>query len=535
MNKKMKRNVFLAVGVLVVLIAAILLIVFIPSCAGKDNPADKVDMGIDMTRFVTDEGLHSATINTNSKGEIENNSYGKLIDKLPGDIEKITMRTQQGNYTFLLESPVNADGTTEATKYTLEGFEGYNLADTNPSLLAGVVCNIDFVKVADLSGENASEYGFDKPRAEATVYYNDSTYSVVRLGDDAPGTNYCYIQFGDSKTVYIVESTEVDSMLLKITDLFNTSINSDKTYISDENFDEIILGGTHLEKELSIKSNTDKSIDCAYVLSSNGNVPVNVTEGSSIVGAIKSITTDGVVCVNPDKTRLEDLGLLTPYATVKTTYVYTESTYDAEGNEIVGDPQYFDVSLLASQPDSDGNVVFMEEGGKLVYKIAASKLPWVTTAYEKLMSEYVLKPAYSALESIVLECGGKAYEFDLSTEKVISSDGDGSATEVEEPRVHLAGKAVDPDQFYVLFEDLTMMQRGGKDEETATKGELLKITYNYNTGRKSDTVVLYNTDSQKVVEQVNSEKYGYVYKSYVTALVSNIEALASGKEISKVS
>ncbi len=535
MNKKMKRNIILAVGVLVLLIAAILLVVFIPSCAGNGNTADEVDMGIDMTRYVTDGGLHSATINTNSKGEIENNSYGKLIDKLPGDIEKISMKTQEGNYTFLLEHPVNADGTTEATKYTLEGFEGYSLAATNPSLLAGVVCNIDFVKVADLSGENASEYGFDKPRAEATVYYNDSTYSVVRLGDDAPGTNHCYVQFGDSKTVYIVASTEVESMLLSITDLFNTSINSDKTNISDEDFDEIVLGGTHLEKELSIKSNTDKSIDCAYVLSSKGNVPANVTEASAIVGAIKSITTDAVVCVNPDESQLKGYGLLTPYAIVKTTYVYTESTYDAEGNEIVGEPQYFDVSLLASQPDAEGNVVFMEEGGKLVYKIAASKLPWVTTTYEKLMSEYVLKPAYSTLESVVLECGGKTYKFDLSTEMAVVSDGDGSTTEVEEPRVHLSGKAVDPDQFYILFEDLTMMQRGGKDEGTAVKGELLKITYNYNTSRKSDTVVLFATENQKVVEQVNSEKYGYVYKSYVSALVSNIEALVQGKEISKVS
>ena len=535
MNKKMKKSIFLAGGVLVLLIAAILLIIFAPSCAGNDGDTAEIDMGIDMTRYVNDEGLHSVTINTNSKGEIENNSYGKLIDKLPADIKKVSMKTAEGNYSFLMETPVNAEGGTEATIYTLEGFEDMGISINNPSLLAGVVCNIDFVKVADLSGDNASEYGFDNPRAEATVYYDDDTYSVVRLGDDAPGSSHCYIQFGDSKTVYIVESAEVDALLTKITDLFDTSINSDKTSISDEDFDEIILGGTHLENELRIKVNTDTAIDTAYILSSEGDIPANVTEASAIVGAIKSVTSDAVAGVNPNENQLKEFGLATPYATVKTTYVYTESTYDDAGNEIVGDPQYFDVSLLASKPDADGNVFFMEEGGKLVYKIAASKLPWITTTRDKLMSEYVLKPAYSTLESVVVECGGKNYKFDLSTELTEVSDGDGSTTEVDEPRVHLGGKQVDADQFYILFEDLTFMQRGGKDDGTATKGELLKITYNYNTGRESDTVVLLSTDGQKVVEQVNSVKYGYVYKSYVTALVSNVEALASGKEISKVS
>lgn len=535
MNKKMKRNLILACGVLVLLVAAILFIVFVPSCAQSDNDIAEIDEGIDITLSVNAQGLHTATVNTNDKGEIENNSYGNLINKLPAEIQKISMKNQDGNFTFLLETSVNENGETEATTYTLVGYEDYDLAITNPSLLAGAVCNIDFIKVADLSGENAAEYGFDNPRAEATVYYTDSTYSVVRLGDEAPGGSHCYIQFGDSKTVYIAEISEVDSMLLSITDLFNTSINSDKTYISDDEFDKIVLGGTHLDEEIVIEANSDTAIDCSYILSSHSNLPVNVTAGSEIVGAIRAITTDEVVSISPDKEQLEEYGLVNPYATVKTTYVYTESTYDDEGNEIIDDPQYFDVSLLASKPDGDGNVFLMQEEGGIVYKIAASKVPWVTTTYDALMSEYVLKPNYAALESVVFEADGKTYEFTLSTEKTMVSDGDGSTTEVDEPRVNLGTKVIDPDQFYILFEDLTLMERGGKDNSSATTGTMLKVTYNYNTGRKSDTVVFYKTDNQKVVEQVNSLKYGYVYKSYVTALVSNVEALSQGKEISKVS
>lgn len=533
MNKKMKRNIIIAAVALVFIAALIFVIFLLPSGKGKKEMPE-LDYGIDMTASVNKDGLHTVKINTNSKGEIENNSYGTLVDRLPAQVNKVSMKTVEGNYTFLVENPVSEDGTTEASTYTLEGFEGYDLAQTNPALLVGDVCNIEFTKVADLSGENSAEYGFEEPRAEATVYYSDGTYSFVRVGDNAPGAAYTYVQFGDNRTVYIVKAEEVDSLVLKITDLFNTQINSDKSSVSDEAFDKITLGGTHLEDEIVLVANKEGSLTCSYVLSSHGNMPVSATEGSQVVGTIKSLATEAVVCVNPDKEQLEEFGLAKPYATVKTTYNYKESTYDDAGNEIKGEPRTLKVSLIASKEDEEGNVYLMQEGGKLVYKIAAEKVVWATTSLEKLVSEYVLHPNYNALESIVMEAKGKTYKFDLSTQEVTNIAEDGTTNTVNEPRVHLAGKEVDPDQFYILFQDMALMETEGEDEGTKTTGEVLKITYNYSTGRESDTVVLYSTDTQKVIPSLNSMKNGYIYKSYANALAENLEKLAQGKEITDI-
>lgn len=533
MNKKMKRNIIIASAALVVLVAVILVIVLTPSDSGSGSSAD-IDYGIDMTTSVNADGLHVAAINTNSDGEIENNSYGTLVDSIPAEVEKVVMNTPGGNFTFLVETPVNADGTTEATVYTLEGFEDFDLGATNPSLLIGDLCNVDFVKVADLSGEKAAEYGFEEPRAVGTVYYTDGTYSVVRLGDDAPGGEYSYIQFGDSETVYIVAVDEIDSMLLTFNEFFNVSINSDMTSVSDDDFDRIVLGGTHLEEELVIEANTEESLNCYYVLASHGNMPLDTTEASEIIGTIKCLTTDAVVCVNPDSAQLEEYGLKTPYATVNTTYTYTTSTYDDAGNEIVSDPYYLYVSLLASEEDENGNVYMMEEGGKVIYTIPATSVAWATTSMSQLMSEYVLNPNYFALESIVFETKGKTYDFKLSTETVMASDGSGSATEATEPRVHLDGAEIDPDQFYILFQDLSLMEKGGEDSGTATTGELLKITYNYLTDRESDVVIFYTTDTQKVIPAVNSMKDGYVYQSTISALIENIESVAKDEEINSI-
>ncbi len=533
MNKKMKRNIIISAVALVIIAALIVVIFLLPSGKRKNTPAE-LDYGIDMTASVNENGLHTVKINTNSKGEIENNSYGTLVDRLPADVEKVSMKTEEGNYTFLVDNPVSEDGTTQASTYTLEGFEEYDLAETNPALLVGDVCNIEFTKVADLSGDNAAEYGFDNPRSEATVYYSDGTHSVVRVGDSAPGAAYTYVQFGDNRTVYIVKAEEVDSLLLKITDLFNTAINSDKTSVSDEAFDKITLGGTHLEEEIVITANTEGSLTCSYVMESHGGLPVSTTEGSMVIGTIKSLATDEVVCVNPDNEQLKGFGLLKPYATVKTTYNYSETTYDDAGNEIKGDLQNLKVSLLASKEDADGNVYMMQEGGKVVYKIAAEKVAWATTSFEKLVSEYVLHPNYNALESIVFEAKGKTYKFDLSTEDVTNTGEDGTTSTIAEPRVHLAGKEIDPDQFYILFQDMALMETAGEDNGTKTTGEILKVTYNYITQRESDTVILYSTDTQKVIPELNSMKNGYIYNSYANALAENLEKLVQGKEITDI-
>lgn len=532
MNKKMKRNLIIAAAALVVVVALILVIIFVPF-GGGNKPAD-IDRGTEMILSVNDDGLHTATVKTNAKGEIENNSYGNLINYAPAQIEKIEMSTGEGNYTFLLTTPVNADGTTEATIYTLEGFEDYDLATTNPSLLAGVVCNVDFTMVADLTGENAAEYGFDKVRAEAKVHYNDGTYSVLRLGDDAPGGESCYIQFGDSQTVYIADLTEVEPLLLSITDLFSTAIGGDAHNASDDSFDKITLGGSHLPEEVVIISNNQGALGCYYLMESHKNAPVNITEGSLITGSVRSLTAKEVVCVNPDAQNLKDFGLSTPFATVKTTYTYTSTEYDDAGNQTLNEVTKVPVSLLASDVDSEGDVYLMEEGGKLIYKIAASSVPWATTSMEKLASEYVLSPIYDALESVVLKADGKIYTFRLSTEQVPTTGEDGSNTYTSEYKVTLDAKNIDSDQFYVLYQDLTLMQYGGADTTTEAGDKLLTVTYNYLSGRESDTVHFCKTDTQKVIPVVNGDQFGYVYSADVSAIISNIAALASGKEISLV-
>ncbi|MBQ8001238.1 MAG: DUF4340 domain-containing protein [Ruminococcus sp.] len=533
MNKNMKRNIIIA-GVALVLIIALILVVVLVPWGESGSGLSEIDLGTELTYGVTDEGMHTATVKTNDKGELENNSYGTLLNYKPAQIDKISMSTQEGNYTFLLTTPVNSDGTTEATVYTLEGFEDYSLQATNPSLLASAVCFVEFTQVADVTGENAAEYGFDNPRAVAKVYYNDGTNSELRLGDDAPGGTSCYIQFGDNDTVYVANLSELEPMLLSITDLFSTSVNTAAYNASDDSFDKITLGGSHLSEEVVITANTEGDLNCYYLMTSHGNVPVNTVEGSNIVGNIRNLTATEVVCVNPDAQNLKDYGLSTPFATVKTTYTYTNTEYDDAGNETLNEEVKVPMSLMASEADSEGNVYLMEEDGKLIYKIAATSVAWATTSMDKLRSEYLLNPVYTALESVTVKAEGNIYTFKLATEQVPATDEDGNETTEVEYKVTLDSKEIDSDQFYIMYQDLTLMEYGGADATTTAGDKILTVTYNYLSDRESDTVVYCETDTQKVIPFVNGERTGYVYSADISAIISNISKLISGKEIASI-
>jgi len=535
MNKKMKHNLIIVSAIVLAIVIAIVLVLVIPKSSSGSSDSDSAnstfDSGLDMRPQILEDGLHDVVINTNDKGEIENNSYGTfLTGYAPANIDKMTIKSSEGNYTFLVSTPVNEDGTTEATVYTLEGFEDYNLAATPPSLIASAICELNFTQVADLKGENEADFGLDAPRAEATVYFNDGTYSVVRLGDDAPTSEYCYIQFGESKTVYIVLKEEIAPLLFSFTELFSTALNSDKTSVADDSFDKIILGGTHLEEEATILANADLSMNCYYA-DENG-MPVNTNESSAIMGSIKALTADSVVCVNPDDSQLESYGLKTPFATVKTNYLSSEG-YDAQGNPVSAEI-ILSVSLMASEKDSDGMVYMMEKEGKIVYRIPAESVPWATTTAEKLRYEYVLSPYYMALETMTIEADGKVYEFLLSSEEVPYYDDNGNASSYMEPRAYLDGELLDATQFSIFYQDLMFMKLAGTDSSGTSGEAAMKITYNYATDRADDVVTLYYTDTQKVIPVVNSQKAGYVYRADITALIDNLKKLSEGKEISLI-
>lgn len=520
MNKRTKIGFIAGIVALLVIVAVVMLVVFLPDNTGDEETyVAKEFHSLDST--VDESGVRTVNVPKNEKGEAAENLSGALVDMLPANLTEITIENSAGNYKFICST--NEDN---ATSYTLVGFEDYDLDSTSVSMIGTAVSCLDMAGVADIDGVNKSDFGFDDPQVTVCGKFDDGSFVTLYIGDDAPGGSYTYVMLEGCDTVFSVVKTDVEPLMLNLNDLFNVLIRSEYSTVSDEDFTVITLGGSHLAEEVTLEHAPDGSLNGYYVLTSHNDRVVNSTVGSEIIGSIKSITAEEVAFANPDADTLHTLGLDKPYATVKAHYEYT----DAEGNE-----QELDVSMLCSEPDENGKVYLMDEGGKLVYLIGTDAVDWSVATMESMRSEYTFAPSYSAINGMTVEKDGESYTFTVETVTTEGVDENGEETSVSETVVKFGDKVVEESYFRTLFEDLALIPYRGA-ATAAEKGSevLVSVTYRYNTGRESDTVVFYATDSQKVIPEVNGEVDSYVYKTDVDGIIDNAKALSEGKEITSI-
>lgn len=520
MNKRTKIGFIAGLAVLVVIVAVVLLVIFLPENTGNDDTwVPKEFHSLDST--VDESGVRTVSVPKNEKGEAAENLSGALVEMLPANLKEISIENSAGNYRFICST--NAD---KATSYTLVGFEGYELDGASTSMIGTAISCLEMAGVADIDGENKADFGFDKPLVTAYAKFDDGSHVTLYIGDDAPGGTYTYVMLEGCDSVFSVLKTDVEPLTRNLNDMFNSLIRSEYSTVSDEDFNVITLGGRHLAEEVTIEHAPDGSLNGYYVMTSHNNKLVNSAVGSEIVGSIKSITAESVAFADPDADTLHSLGLDKPYATVKADYTYTDA---------VGEEQELLVSMLCSEPDENGKVYLMDEDGKLVYLIGTDAVDWSVVTMESLRSEYTFAPSYSAIKGMTLTKGDESYSFTVETITTDTIDENGEETSVSEAVVKFGDKTIEEGYFRILFEDLALIPYRGSAADGEKGSEVLvSVTYEYNTDREADTVVYYATDSQKVIPEVNGEVDCYVYKTDIDGIMDNAKALSEGKEITSI-
>lgn len=499
--------------------AAVLLIVglvILLNALPKNTDSD-IDNGTQVELSVDDNNVHQADLVLNSKGELDNNSYGTLISYTPAQIKQIDVKNESGSFTITAETPVETDEETGeetqgTTVYTLVGFEDVNLQSGSADTIADDVAAIDFLSVADITGENSTDFGFDKPRAVVKTEFTDGTYSTVTVGNDVASQLGTYIMFGDSKTVYVVANDSADGFLYSVLNLVSLTVNDAATDTDNSEFETLALSGTAFDSDIEIRPNEDKSIDSTYVMITPSKMFVSETEAANIAGAIRGLYADEAVCVNPSKSQLKKYGLSTPYATL--TAVYPDTT----------------VHLNASKP-KDGNVYLIADSD-IVYKLAVTAVPWVETSYAKLVPDVVIDPNFNSISKIVVTDESGKYSFDITTTTETIESEDGGGQEVQNTTALYKGKELDADNFHVFYQNIANMQNAGTTDADAKGEPVLSIEISYSTDREKDTVCVYPTGNTKYVATLNGDTLCQVYKSYCTKFSSCVQDLINGETVS---
>lgn len=517
-DKKPKKGIsknklnFLLVAIAALVIVIIVALIFLfNSMEDETNTIGEVDEGTPITLSVDDKGEHQATLILNEDGELDNNSYGTLIDYTPSEIKQMDVENESGTYTILSETPVTIDEETgeeltDTTIYTLVGYEDMQLQSGGPDTIANDVAAVDFLSVADISGENAKDFGFDSPRATVKTQYTDGSYSTIIVGSDAPKDLGTYIMFGESKTIYLATVDSVDGLLFSIADLMTLTINDSATSTDNSIFKSLTLSGTAFDKEIEIKPNKDEAIESSYVMVKPQQMFISEVEAASISGAIRGLYADKAVCVNPSDKQLKKYGLATPYATL--TAVYPDTT----------------VHLTASKPD-DGKVYIIADSD-IIYETTEEKLPWVKTSLDKLRPDVVISPNFNSLSKIVFTDKSGSHTFNMSTKAV--DDGTTTYTNII---ATYKGEELDSDNYYVFFQNISNIQNSGTATSDPSGKPAITIELSYSTGRATDVVKIYPSDSAKYTATLNGETLCLVNKTYCTKLSDCLQSLIKGETV----
>ncbi len=514
--RKLSKGMFWVImGALFVLL--IVAVVMLLKTSPSPQEESEIDYGSEINLSVDEDGEHQAQLVLNEKGEVENNSYGTLIEYTPSDIKQIDVENESGNYTVLAETPVTTNEETgeeesKATIYTLVGFEDIDLQSGSADTIADDVAAIAFTSVADPVGDNASDYGFDNPRAVVKTTFTDDTSSTIIVGDDAPSELGTYIMFGDSKSVYVVETEAVDGFLFSVLDLVTLTINDSATSTDNAEFESVELIGSAYDSDIEIRPNDDKAIDSSYVMIKPEKMFVSEVESANISGAIRGLYADKAVCVNPSNAQLAEYGLATPYAHL--TAVYPDTT----------------VTLSASKPQDEN--VYLLSDSNIIYQIKESSVPWVNTSYEKLVPDVVIDPNFDSLSKIVVTDNSGTYTFDVTTVSDTVTNTDGVEEQVNSTTATYKGKELDSDNFYIFYQNIGNMQNAGNTSKGASGTPALTIELSYSTGRDTDVVDVYATGNTKYIAAVNGKVQSLVYKSYCTKFADCVQDLISGKTVS---
>lgn len=511
MKKNVKILIIVAVAA-VLLIGLMLLLIFIPKGDGSGGAAT-YDEGVKMSVSVDKDGVHQADVKTNDKGEIENNSYGTLLEYKPAQISKIHLENKKGTLDITSHTPKNDKGETDTTVYTVVGYEDFDLQGGIADEIANNASSLTFSRVMTLDKSKAGDYGIDKPRATATVTYTDKTKSVIYVGDDAPQGAGTYVKFGDGDEVYLVESSAVAAFDYGLTDLMSLTINDSASDDTNAKVSSITISGSNFADTIVLEPNTGNKVSASYVMTSPVRCYADENESSLVDGAIRGLYADSVRMVNPSDGQLSELGLAKPYAHIKA--VYPDITVD----------------LIASKPDSNGNVSLMENGGKVVYTISAQKLPWVDTSYENLVNQYVLYPKMNALSKISVNDGSKTYDFELSTVQVNNNDADGNDASTSTTTVKCGGKEIELERFSTFYQNVAMLELSDVKSANTSGSPVFSVTYTYSEDGTSDTVSYYKAGDNKYVASVNGQPLGYVYQSKVNKLIEQAGKIAQNKDV----
>lgn len=501
--KKSRKTLLIIIGAVVLIAALVVALILISKSPGTVTEESKP---AELTLDVNADGVHEASVGLDENGVLSKDGAGTLLEYATADIKKIKVENQDGTFTVISDTPEG-----EATVYTIEGFEDYDLESGVADEIATHSATIEFQRVIKVDAD-LSDYGLDQPRATVNIQYKDDTSSILRIGNEAAGEAGTYMSFGTLNTVYLVNSENVADFMYSINSFISLTITETNENTENAEFSTLTISGTHFDEPITLVPNTDEALEASYLVTAPVSTIANAVESSDIAGNVRGLYAESVICVNPSADHLATYGLSEPYATVKATYPDT------------------DITLHASAPNDNGIVNLYNPDKNVIYTIQLAAVCWAKTSVDLLMPENPL-PAKTRYVSGVDFTAGDV-DFDLAVTTVVEeyTDDSGSEQESYTTTASYNGKELETDNFNIFFQNLQAIKNQGKAEGSG-KDLVMSVTLAYTTDRSADTLKVYTSDATNYIMVLNDCTIGTVSKSYIDNLIKSAQQLIKGETV----
>ncbi len=346
------------------------------------------------------------------------------------------------------------------------------------------------------ANEADSAYGLDQPTATLKVTYYDGEVVTLTIGAQSKGTEGYYCRREGNSTLYIIDTTFVDSVTKDGMQWIGKTIIAPPAVNAEDKEGKaqllnLWLTGSCREMPIEIITDTEAAYPgmtfvSAYVIRSPYLRAIDSDYFNTISTNMTYLVASGVAAVHPTVEQLEDFGLADPYSVAAFTLSVVSTTSADNGGTKTSHYNDREHMILLGGKNDNGDYYAMVDGYDLVYTLSPDTVPWAETQYIDVTSKLLFMKSITAVDSVTVTADGQTKIFALEhrpdeekrdDQMVVTSD----------------GKTYDTAEFRVLYQLMIGIKRVAEKEEGATaSGEpVLKLEMAFNDGTEPMEIALY--------------------------------------------
>ena len=329
-----------------------------------------------------------------------------VINLKADTLKSVTVNNGIGEFEFYSEKTAETEDSSqsETVNWYLKGYDKDLISTSSVASTVRTASSINAIR--EITEKSAADCGLEKPEIKIDITdFEDNQISVL-IGGESPDKSGVYLKLSSSEKIYLVSSSIKAGFIFEALDFAN-AVSLESITVTDEmadykaddgslvKFDFITISGEKITEKVVIEPNDDDSLS-QYVAFMVTSPAKRIAENADIVfDAFKNgISVSGAYSFDVTKETISKLGLDKPDFMATLKIANQSLTYK-----------------FKLQPDGDFAAV--SDNSKLVGRVSATTVPFVTYNTTDFYSNQVCLYAINDLKGFTFKAGDKTYDFDI--------------------------------------------------------------------------------------------------------------------------